>query len=756
MAGGQINIQIGGNAQQLTQAAGQASNALNQVGNAATQAAPALTGAGTAAQAAGRGLNAIPPAAGPAGQGLGSVGQAAAVAARGLNALAPAIRPNIQGLTFLNSRALDAQRALNLVGNPANQTANALGNTGRGANQASAALTDVGRIAQDLPFGFIGIQNNLNPLLESFRRLRLETGNNRAAFRALVGSLLGAGGVGLALSAVSAAILIYQNGIAGFNRKSKEAKEAADEYKKSLQGIASELADEASRVSILVQALQGDVLTRKEKTAALKELKGINSEYFGQLKDEKGFLEELKVAYDNYLKSLKEQFAAKALSKQLDVLFEKRLQLEIALDPALSAQTDKNITTTLNRLQGELRQLGGVEILKGSDLTNLTAAQKRVSDLVILIKQIESTKVVDFTKGFKEKELADINKQIDGILNRVGAFGKTGLDLKLSADGKDKPDEQLKKLKEELQGLQAQLQVTNKLREAGLLPLNRENDALQLQLKIFDLLDQIDAREVAIKTKPKLEIDPQLTELEIQKAFREFAIRSGKAIEVPLIIRPRPIIETNPFSPAEIIAPNGIPPNAFDGVVNAIRRSAENAKSRVAEIAIDLKEVLSSVLTNAFTGLGEAIGNAFSGGGFQSVIAGFISLLGDAISALGKAAIQAGTAALIAKETINKFIIKNPALVIAAGIAAVAIGQALKNSFNNTKISGFADGVNNFAGGAALVGERGPEIVTLPAGASVIPSSPFDAFNSLTLISEIRGEDIYLSNRRVTGRRRRI
>lgn len=37
-------------------------------------------------------------------------------------------------------------------------------------------------------------------------------------------------------------------------------------------------------------------------------------------------------------------------------------------------------------------------------------------------------------------------------------------------------------------------------------------------------------------------------------------------------------------------------------------------------------------------------------------------------------------------------------------------------------IPGFADGVRNFSGGLALVGERGPEIVQLPRGANVIPN----------------------------------
>ena len=37
------------------------------------------------------------------------------------------------------------------------------------SNQATNALTNLSRVAQDAPYGFIGIANNLNPLLESFQ-----------------------------------------------------------------------------------------------------------------------------------------------------------------------------------------------------------------------------------------------------------------------------------------------------------------------------------------------------------------------------------------------------------------------------------------------------------------------------------------------------------------------------------------------------------------------------------------------------------
>jgi molybdopterin-containing oxidoreductase family iron-sulfur binding subunit len=94
------------------------------------------------------------------------------------------------------------------LANQAQKTSQILGGSvAAGSNQAAFALTNLGRVAQDAPFGFIGIQNNLNPLLESFQRLKTETGSTSLAFKALGASLLGPAGIGIALSVVSSATL---------------------------------------------------------------------------------------------------------------------------------------------------------------------------------------------------------------------------------------------------------------------------------------------------------------------------------------------------------------------------------------------------------------------------------------------------------------------------------------------------------------------------------------------------------------------
>ena len=94
----------------------------------------------------------------------------------------------------------------------ASKTAGVLGgSTVKGANSAAFAMQNLGRVAQDAPFGFIGIQNNLNPLLESFARLKQESGSTGGALKALGSSLIGPAGLGIALSLVSAAVYFISN-----------------------------------------------------------------------------------------------------------------------------------------------------------------------------------------------------------------------------------------------------------------------------------------------------------------------------------------------------------------------------------------------------------------------------------------------------------------------------------------------------------------------------------------------------------------
>jgi len=72
-----------------------------------------------------------------------------------------------------------------------------------------------------------------------------------------------------------------------------------------------------------------------------------------------------------------------------------------------------------------------------------------------------------------------------------------------------------------------------------------------------------------------------------------------------------------------------------------------------------------------------------------------------------------------------KKLLDKPVLAIAVGIGLIALGAALKSAAKQ-QFKGFALGGRNIAGGVALVGERGPELVNLPKGSDVIPNSNFN------------------------------
>lgn len=253
----------------------------------------------------------------------------------------------------------EAEKGINRVQNSLNKLKPA-------SAQAGQALTNLGRVAQDLPFGFVAIQNNLNPLLESFDTLKKQSGGAKEAFKALASSLAGAGGFGIALSVASAAVTFFTNGFGAWTKGFVSGKKSVDDTSDSLFNFGdtlSKVTDEVSKsvadATKLFNALNGGTLNAGQRKKALDELKQINVEFFGSLKDEKGVIEGLQLAYDGYLKRLTAIGRAKAIESQLTKLFDKKLELELKLDPKFLAATNKDNLALIGRLQKELDKLGG-------------------------------------------------------------------------------------------------------------------------------------------------------------------------------------------------------------------------------------------------------------------------------------------------------------------------------------------------------------------------------------------------------------
>jgi hypothetical protein len=125
-------------------------------------------------------------------------------------------------------------------------------------------------------------------------------------------------------------------------------------------------------------------------------------------------------------------------------------------------------------------------------------------------------------------------------------------------------------------------------------------------------------------------------------------------------------------------------------------------------------------------------------------------MLADGMIRIGKQFIKFATELLV----IQKTLLTNPTSALIAGIALVAFGTALKSTLSSmSSTNAFATGTSFAPGGMALVGERGPELVSLPQGSKVIPNGKTNsmmqgAMQAVEVYGTLRGQDIYFSNKK--------
>jgi hypothetical protein len=143
---------------------------------------------------------------------------------------------------------------------------------------ATNALSNLSRVAQDAPYGFIGIANNLNPLLESFQRLQKESVNSGGALKAMIAGLTGPAGIGLALGVVSSLAVTYSKEIAAFFKgptdELNKFREELNKLNADVYKVAGEAQANRSKGINLV-----DVIVGKDQTAAKTALKSLQDLY---------------------------------------------------------------------------------------------------------------------------------------------------------------------------------------------------------------------------------------------------------------------------------------------------------------------------------------------------------------------------------------------------------------------------------------------------------------------------------------------
>lgn len=222
------------------------------------------------------------------------------------------------------------------------------------SKRSRTALTSLSLVAQDLPFGFIAIQNNLPNVIQAFGELTTKSGGLIGALKGIGSALIGPSGIFLAFSAVTAGAtyLIKEYGsleagieallgrtysyTAALKEAQKSQKEFSDEARNT-RDIQNDAAGSYSASAIKLQSLTDTVLdatkTDKERKNALEQLKELDKERFKNFDLEKGALKGLQEATDAYTESLIANAVAKQYeqeigaatvnyNKQRDVLFD--------------------------------------------------------------------------------------------------------------------------------------------------------------------------------------------------------------------------------------------------------------------------------------------------------------------------------------------------------------------------------------------------------------------------------------------------
>jgi hypothetical protein len=540
-----------------------------------------------------------------------------------------------------------AQKKLKGFSDEAGKAVDTIGGaTAKGADQAAFALTNLGRVAQDAPFGFIGIQNNLNPLLESFQRLKKETGGTGSALKALGQSLIGPAGLGVALSVVGAGILFYQQYQQRANKTTNDAKKVSEDYITTLSqlnqvrvGGAIAAQSELTTLDLLFKQYKNTSNSLDTRKNAYEELQKLYPAYFGNLKFENEISAKTTQAYGRLTTSILATARARAASDLITKNSTRQLENE---------QKILDLTTKLSIDKAKADKARAV------NLASIGAAgQEGTGSIVAATNEIKALKEVEATQ-----------QQINNLKSDSNILTQKNLQLEKSAlNEKSKIDSQFndKALKE----------TKKKLTESEKLEIDYQKRLVQIKVEAqqfaADLIIGGIQRE-ADKTKINIDfIDTDALDLAVRQSegAAKAIVDKFAAIKAPLL---------TPFQNLNFYIKDNILPQLGSSFKTFFDDILMNGKLSFDTLGQAIKNTFLSVLASEAT---KGVMSLLSGGDKKdgSKGKGLIGIVGSLLKiGGGKAVSEGGTAATGgAGALVTKTAATGGALLpILAGVAAVA------------------------------------------------------------------------------------
>ena len=319
----------------------------------------------------------------------------------------------------LDTRISSARANLSRLRADLNSAGQAAQGFSRPVGNAGNTLTQFSRIAQDAPFGIMGIGNNLTATAEAFSNLSRQSGGAGNALRAVAGSLMGSGGILLAVSLVTTALTVMsQKGITVSDVFAKLTG-TFDEAKKEMSEMNAEAAKNAAAqvasVGAYVSAAKNINLSMQERLIAVKKLQDEYPAYFGNLTKEQILNGNVGNAVKEVTAALKEKARAQAASGKLGDLAktefelnEKRAEIQAKLNKA---------TAKFDDLLKQIEQNPGSEQLANRWVTAGRAVRSLNDDLKDTDSELSgiTSKIDILTKKISESTAKSIKTEAEPV-----------------------------------------------------------------------------------------------------------------------------------------------------------------------------------------------------------------------------------------------------------------------------------------------------------------------------------------------------
>jgi hypothetical protein len=320
---------------------------------------------------------------------------------------------NVGEINYLNNQIKNLNATIGALGQQMNKV-------GRPAGDATNSLMNLSRVAQDAPYGFIGIANNLNPLLESFQRLQKETGSTTGALKSMAAGLVGAGGIGLALGVVSSLVVVYSKEIAAFfkgpTEKLAKFREELNKLNQDIYKIVGEAQANRTIGLNLVSIIAGGNPTQQQE--ALKRLQSLYSDNKAikeaTIKTDKAYLIHLiNVA------SIQEAAAGKEKNTQqvLSAAYDERRKIEAQRNADLAkVKTEFGGSAGYNKKKADTERESinkQYDILIADLDSTITKAKTKNLELLNTLTNVETPDSKGGTKKDKKDPFSELTKDFE-------------------------------------------------------------------------------------------------------------------------------------------------------------------------------------------------------------------------------------------------------------------------------------------------------------------------------------------------------